>query len=344
MLFVHIGTHKTGTSALQTAMRMAEVELLANGARYIRAGREGANAHHNLPWSIRGKKGVPLSVWENVRAELAASDSAINILSSEGFWFADAREIRKELGACGDLRIVLYLRRQDRYLQSLYKQSLAGGRRSGDFESWLAQHGSRGDYLSVVRQWADEFGRDALVIRPYEHDGKRIDTRADFMRVVGLDSSLLSERARGMRNPSPRRELAELIRAFNEVEVAVDRQEFFMSIMKGKPQYARSADLLDYEGCRRVLSNYEESNRILRDEFYRDPGVPLFPELVPFDPPEFWDPDRPEYFDMVVDVMTAAARTVAGWHGDAEVADKPRNRRGKNPQDRGGRTLKSPKP
>src|ERR1700749_394192 len=96
LLFVHIGTHKTGTSALQTAMRMAEVELLANGARYIRAGREGANAHHNLPWSIRGKKGVPLSVWENVRAELAASDSAINILSSEGFWFADAREIRKE--------------------------------------------------------------------------------------------------------------------------------------------------------------------------------------------------------------------------------------------------------
>jgi len=313
LLFVHIGTHKTGTSALQSALTHHADNLLENGVRYIKAGREDAHAHHKLAQSVRGKKGIPLSSWAPVRAELDASTSPVNLLSSEGFSFAPAEGVRKELGSRTDVRIVLYLRRQDKYLQSLYKQGVAGGR-TPDFDAWLERHASRGDYLALVSQWAEHFGRDAIVLRPYERNGKTIDLVEDFMGVLGCDSAKVMPRRKpgAMRNPSPRRELMELWRAFNQTGTTVDREKLFFSIMKGKPEYARSADLLDFDGCRNLMARYADANRELIETYYRDSEVPLFPELVRGTSPDFWQPGQPEYFNMLVDVMSAVVKTVSG--------------------------------
>jgi hypothetical protein len=331
LLFVHIGTHKTGTSALQTAMTFGEDDLLANGVRYVRAGREDAHAHHKLPWATRGRKGVPLSIWDAVRTELDASDSAVNVLSTEGFWFASAEDIKRELGHRADVRIVLYLRRQDKYLQSLYKQVIAGGQ-SVDFSAWLERHKDRGDYLSVVRQWAGQFGPEAIMVRPYERDGGTIDIIADFMTVLGVDARVaLPRRKTGARNPSPRMELMELMRAFNRTDCDVDRARFFFSVMKANPKYARSADLLDYNQCRSLLAGYESDNRLLSETYYRDAAAPLFPELVPGTPIEFWQPEQPEYFELLVDVMAAVVSEVSGKSKvDAARKGKKKSKRAQN--------------
>ncbi|HTT97981.1 MAG TPA: hypothetical protein VMF58_08015 [Rhizomicrobium sp.] len=312
MLFVHIGTHKTGTSALQSALTVGTDDLLENGVRYIRAGREGAIAHHKLARAVRQKKDASLSVWDAVRAEIRASDSPTNVLSSEGLSFANAEAVKRELGEIGDVRIVLYLRRQDKYLQSLYKQTIAGGR-TMDFPTWLDRQRARGDYLSLVRGWADQFGEKAIVLRPYERDGATIDVVQDFIGILGHDAGAVLPRRkkRGMRNPSPRRELMEVIRAFNHADVEIDRDKFFFSIMQNNMAYARSADLLDSDSCRALLEQYADSNRTLIDTYYRDDGSPLFPDFVPQSAPDFWKPGEPEYFDMLVDVMTAAVRAVS---------------------------------
>jgi len=265
-----------------------------------------------LAQSVRGKKGVPLSVWDAVRAEIDTSNSPVNVLSSEGFSFANAEAVKKELGARDDLRIVVYLRRQDKYLQSLYKQAVAGGREV-DFESWLDAHRARGDYLSLVHQWAEQFGPEAIVLRPYERDGRTIDVVDDFIGLLGSDpqKSLPRRKRAGMRNPSPRRELMEMIRAFNQTGADVDREKFFFSIMKGNPAYARSADLLDFDGSRKLMARYEDSNRVLVDSYYRNAEVPLFPDVVRGTPPEFWEPGQPEYFNMLADMMTAVVQAVS---------------------------------
>lgn len=157
MLILHIGTHKTGTSALQSLLSRGANDILSSGIRYIQAGRRDRNAHHRLAWAVRGERDVPLSVWDDVRRELDESDNPINILSSEAFWFTGASGVKAQLAGRKDVRLVIYLRRQDKYLQSLYKQSVAGGRKT-DFSTWLGEMHVRGDYLSVVRQWADQFG------------------------------------------------------------------------------------------------------------------------------------------------------------------------------------------
>jgi hypothetical protein len=217
----------------------------------------------------------------------------------------------------GDVRIVMYLRRQDKYLPSLYKQAVTSGRKQ-DFKSWCEQFQFRGDYLSVVRQWAAAFGSEALVVRPYEREGKTIDVIADFLSLLGIEmDEEIAKRSGKLRNPSPRVELLNLIRALNHVGVDFNRDKFFWSLVRRDKAYVRSADLLTYEDSVTLMENFAQSNRILSEEFYSDADAPLFPPMKRGPPPAIWDPQDKEYFDMSVDFVEVLIRAVA--NGDIKL-------------------------
>ena len=324
MLILHIGTHKTGTSAIQSFLAFRAEQLRGHGIHYLKVGRDDTAGNHQLPWSIRGKHGAPLSVWEDARAELARTDAVRAVISSEAFWFTEPSAVKDQLGDAGDLRIVIYLRRQDRYLQSLYKQSVFGGRRM-DFAEWLESYRFRGDYLSVVRRWEAAFGKDALHIRPYERSGQTIDSVSDFMTLLGLDvNKEFPRRQMKLRNPSPRRELLVLMRAVNQIKADIDREQVFRSVMERNSEYVRSADLLNYDGCTALLESFIEDNRTLVREYYRG-GEPLFPELAHFELPEIWSQESRSYFELTVDLLDALATQAAPRQ--AGPSKKARNKR-----------------
>lgn len=312
LLVLHIGTHKTGTSALQTFLYRQSEALAAKSVHYLRAGQGAGRAHHALAWAVRGYKGAQMSVWDEVRAELAASRAQINVISSEAMWFANPEAVRAQLEGAGETRIVVYLRRQDKYLQSLYKQAVASGRKA-DFRSWLESHRNRGDYLTVLRAWAAAFGAEALTVRPHERSGRTIDIVKDFAGLLGLDAKTDLNRAKPVwQNPSPRRELLELIRAVNHLDLDIDRDAFFYAVVRRNPAYIRSGDLLTYEECKALMEGFAEANRILGETFYRDPQTPLFPELASSEPPAIWPPGGKEHLAMTADVMDALIKAAAG--------------------------------
>lgn len=311
MLFLHIGTHKTGTTALQTFLTRRAPGLDERGVHYVRAGLGEGQAHHALSWALRGQYLGDASVWDEVRDEIAANRDKPTVVSSEAFWFTEPQAVGAELKDAGPLKIVVYLRRQDRYLQSLYKQAVTGGKPQ-TFEDWYARYHYRGDYLSVMRKWAEVFGPGAIVLRPYDRKGTRVDATADFFDAIGADvADLLAKRKNQARNPSPRRELLELFRAANQREIALPRDKLFWGVMHGNTEYHRSGDMLDYAQCQALMTDYDADNRILEAEFHRDPSTPLFPALEPFELPAFWDWTSPEYSRMCADFMDsliAAAR------------------------------------
>lgn len=116
----------------------------------------------------------------------------------------------------------------------------------------------------------------------------------------------------------------ELILAFNKAGAEVDREKFFSDIMRGNPTYARSTDLLDYDQCRELMEEFAQSNRTLCEAYYRNATAPLFSELAPLAPVEFWLPGQPEYFDMLLRVMTAVVDAVGGR---APPADEKKKRK-----------------
>ena len=242
--------------------------------------------------------------WDDLRAEMAADSAPIDLISSEAFWFTDAHAVREQLKDIGDIRVVLYLRRQDKYLQSLYKQGVTGGQRA-DFPTWLKNHLYRGDYLSVVRQWASAFGHDALSVRPYERAGGTVDLVSDFYTALGIDvSSELAADQHKVVNPSPRIEILDFIRALNHLKVRTDLLNGL--VRRNMALYARSADILDLDACTALMESYAEGNRALIAEFYSDPVDPLFPPMTPFRPlPPKWDLSDPAFFDVTVEALGA---------------------------------------
>jgi len=323
VLYLHIGTHKTGTSALQTFMALRIEALKKKGVRYISAGMGAGRQHHAYAWSLRGDEGYSLDIWDAMRRELAEEHYPMDVLSSEAFWFSDPALVKEQVAGIDDVRVVIYLRRQDKYLQSLYKQTVVGGRKL-DFDDWCGKFHFRGDYLSVIRQWAAVFGPRALILRPYERDGATVNSIADFFSVLGVDvEEELRARGEKMRNPSPRRELLDYIRALNHIGLEFNRDKFFWALVRRSDTYVRSADILDRAQSAAVMAGFAESNRILSEEFYRDPSAPLFPEPGDAPPPVIWQPGDKEYFGMTIDFLDVLIRAVA----DGEIkVKKPRKK------------------
>jgi hypothetical protein len=317
LLILHIGTHKTGTSSLQTFLSRNTEILDAAGARYIQSARGAGKAHHELAWALRGKQGAQMSVWQDLREELFANAGFTNIISSEGFWFTDPADVKTQLEDIRDLRIVMYLRRQDKYLQSLYKQSVTGGRKT-EFSAWREHSHDRGDYLSVVERWAAQFGPDAIEIRPYERDGQSIDVVEDFATVAGLDMAAHGNPSkRKKHNPSPRRELLLFIRAFNALDIQVNRDKFFYSLIRKNQNYIRSTDLLSPQQCIELMDVYADGNHLLAERYFG--GKAIFPEMKPNNGAEIWSQDGEEFFSLIVDVLDTFVKLVAEGEIDPEV-------------------------
>jgi hypothetical protein len=299
VLVIHIGTPKTGTKAVQEYLRVNADALLDQGIRYIRAGRERGRgtSHNDLARLIRDEADDP--VWGRLQDELARSTSRINVISAEGLWLRDPAMLKHHLPDVGDVQIVVYLRRQDRYLQSLYMQTVASGR-AHSFAEWRENVPDRGKYLDCVDDWAEAFGDDAIVIRPYERNGV-VDTVADFARLIGAEG--LANVGNGQRNPSARWELLQFMRALNALDLEVDEHRLFKSLLDRNAAYSRSCDLFTYEESAALLATYAEDNRILIESYYQDETAPLFPELVPFTGPVRWKPDSEEYHKFLVDIL-----------------------------------------
>ncbi|QXD16183.1 hypothetical protein GQ464_004310 [Rhodocaloribacter litoris] len=77
-VFVHAGTHKTGSTSLQVFLAKTQVLLAEQGVLYPRSGRPDRKGvvsagHHELAWSLLGKHGVKTDeAWHQLANELEA--------------------------------------------------------------------------------------------------------------------------------------------------------------------------------------------------------------------------------------------------------------------------------
>ncbi len=206
-VYLHIGAPKTATSALQALLAQNAEALLASGVLYPQTCRHG-DAHHVLICDlIERHQGHPLPdfwygdyprgrAWQALREELARQVDAIHaaVVSSELFFgqttHLDAilADIARELAGY-PVRVVVYLRRQDRMYSSFYNQDVKGVRQwAEDAYSFYATHQLfQLDYYSLLRRWGEAFGPANILLRPYEPaqwvDG---DIGRDFCAALGL--------------------------------------------------------------------------------------------------------------------------------------------------------------
>jgi hypothetical protein len=188
----HIGTHKTGSSAIQGSLLQSSDALLARGILYPRTGR-GRPGLARLTDELR-ESSTPAEapVHRALVDETLTSDASVLVLSAEDFSSPRSapRSAAWARSLCTELRadrsnVVAYVRPQWEWIESSYAQQVKTGLIWAPFADYLeAMLASDSlDYRTRLDPWREAF--EDLEVRPYSSallfDGDVVD---DFWKTV----------------------------------------------------------------------------------------------------------------------------------------------------------------
>ena len=279
--------------------------LLQNRSRLAETGFDFAcsNSFPNLHPFVgpgHGKtllpQGFKVSDPEGLIRELTSGKQAAVVGSSENFSFFFEPDRVADLAALlrphfAEIRIITYLRRQDRHAISHHQEG-AKPNRSPEGALWghapvaLPPHDPAQDlyldYEARLMPWARAFGEGNMIIRVYDRTAlKQQDIAADFLSLIGLDTG--NFQPVDDRNISLGAAQAKIGHLLADANVAID---VVSSILKSMPRTGRLRPSRDE--AQRFMSHYVDSNRRLNARF----GISAEPDLFDADFSDY--PDEPQ--------------------------------------------------
>jgi hypothetical protein len=225
---VHIGPHKTGTTALQDAFRASRGRLAAEGVFYPGQGRQPL-------WSILavtrqpalvGDPSPDMAYWDNLVRSIGAAGDQHVVLSSEFFAGADdgvARRVVSDLGP--RVHVAVTLRPLTKILPSQWQQYMQNGYCMPYLE-WLDGILSdppctptpgfwrRHRHDELIARWAAAAGPENLTAIVVDESDRLMLLRT-FTAMLGLRSGVLVPEE-GVTNRSLTLAEAEVVRQLNE--------------------------------------------------------------------------------------------------------------------------------
>jgi hypothetical protein len=221
---VHIGPHKTGTTALQAAFHAARPAAEAQGVHYAGRDRHSASAVYAVLDDSRRSRSI--LHWYLLRREIRSSRARCVVLSSELLSYAqpaDARRVVRDLDP-GRVHVAVTLRPLVRILPSQWQQNVQGGSRMA-YDAFLEAvfhkpsgrvartfwHRHRHDAL--VERWAEVVGPDRVTVVAVDEQDPGMLLRS-FEALTGLAPATLRP-VPDLRNRSLTFPEAEALRAMN---------------------------------------------------------------------------------------------------------------------------------
>lgn len=325
-LYLHIGMNKVASTAIQEFFSGHRERLLrdhsvlwpATGAGH---GGKGGSSHYAISEALGFTNDPQFFALDNarigalitdLRAEIVAAKPRVTVLSSEFFVLRrDPVRVKLFFGRYTP-RIVIYVRRHDAWLTSLYAQaikSVVSPRWGRSFESFLEfQRQRRGQFLSfldLVNAWAAVFGDENILLRPCGEDLPPSEVIADLLSVLGVGPGRDLPLPQVRSNPSPSANALSIIDLIQRSDLPErQRRRIVASILasddRALPRFEASPATRNA-----VLAENLEPYRILSERFRG--GRPLF-ELGPVDPDGSWGHSplpRPERTDAIARSVSA---------------------------------------
>lgn len=333
-LYVHIGMAKTGTTALQyflwenrrileregfcyPSMRLAYPDVATvnetrNGHFLVNDTWVNGSMEHDDLDAMMYRAGMD----EVVRLFETYDDI---ILSDEGIWVATYKRrasLWEELLSDGEkygfeVKIVVYLRRQDQYIASVYKQKLKQRISYSNRETWeeYVSHIPKTrqlDYFRKLERIREVLGMERMIVCRYDRDGFYGGSLyADFLHRVGLEYTDEYQITQQEANKSLLGNTAEMKRIINELgDFDRDDDRLIRNILYDDSEISKNqvvAEVFSKEEAESFLKKYEESNERVAQTYFGD-GSPLFDNAVA-DLPKY---DRNNPY-MIEDVLRFAA-------------------------------------
>lgn len=310
-LYMHIGTPKTGTSAIQYFCCQNHEALLKKGLCYPDLGFSfpgiGSNrnahflSHRVLDEQNRRLPEEEKKIWEqglNRLEELFTKHDCV-VISDEHIWnekemnkerLESIRERMKSVGVT--VRVIVYLRRQEQVIQSYWAQQVKEGLQLS-FSEYMKEGRYRYFQLNYEKRlhvFADVFGRENVIVRCYEKGqylGREQTIISDFLHIFGI--ALDDELKEGdlVKNPSLQGIYLQVKCLLNANPVFSTKRNFSVPLLQ-KVQQAEEdgvvftqGDGLSKKEVEEYLSKYIQKNEAVAKTYLgREDGTLFYDPIV----------------------------------------------------------------
>ena len=273
---IHIGTYKTATSAIQWALARNDRALGRVRAKYAESGLNaplskhlhlfdriidgGYNRQRHLTHKGEDYIGqLLLEVQEPGVDHLLLSEEELSYPSPA------VAQYLSPLQDIANVEIVMVVRRQPEFLESLYLQFLKEPLRelTGTFEEFLESDYARyGDFGAILAMWEDVFGRESITVMDFD-DLRNGDVVVNFANQVGLPKGLKGPDHDI--NPSVTPASAELLRL-----IAISAPQFprmALASLLRQIEPGKGSTLVSPELDERILDMFRDGNAHLADSY-----------------------------------------------------------------------------
>ncbi len=318
-LFIHVGPPKTGTTTVQYMLANNRDKLLEAGIIYPFE----EPSHWRLalcsgltrwPWTVE-ESDKP--TWGTLRQISEANMDKDILLSSESFSYVflsakkeESVDFFKQIFGLGrEIQILIYLRRQDLWLESAFIEYLKHFGEGG-FETFFKTREEGLHYDKVLDFWANVAGKDRLTVKVYERS-QMTDIREEFLNWIGIaDMSGF----RQVEDQNHRPSLLQIKVLYNYVETFLryfptpnpnfNKPYGRLDTLLGGFMYGasnwpstREFKILPFELAQKVLADYEKGNaRVAREYLGREDGRLFYDELQAYQYDRLdWPESLPDY-------------------------------------------------
>lgn len=332
-LYLHIGMPKTGTSSIQKFLLYNHDVLQKHGYCF-------PDFPYKYPYVYRNRNGYFLigkqyrkngsrniSLEEKILEEGMAHvcscfETCDNvILTEETLWRClHTRSrllpyLKEHSDAHGyQIRIIVYLRRQDQFLISLWKQNVKHSKTAStqSFEERLSEILQDETYLleyaSRLDEIADILGKDSLIVRSFEPDSWLNDSLIDdFLHCIGLEHTEDFADSPADFNPSLSENMTYIKRLIN-MDASASKKDLsylgqFLRELSASSCAQYPCSMLSVEETEDLLARFAQENASVKERYFSDDG-PLFSGQIK--PLPKWQPDNPYLYEDTVRFFSSA--------------------------------------
>ncbi|MFN8125166.1 MAG: hypothetical protein U0R64_01450 [Candidatus Nanopelagicales bacterium] len=248
-VLLHVGPHKTGTTAIQGALAAARPllkrERILYPGRRLEHNRQAAAAiQRSLGWDRRR---LDMAYWDTLVAQAARYPGRV-VISSEVFCEADAESAARIVHDLGPdrVQVAVTLRPLEKLLPSNWQQYIKSGYRIR-YEHWLENvfetrekssaatpsFWVRNDHPAVIRRWSEVIGPENLVVVVVDSAEPR-SLFDSFEDILQLPRNSLNADESGPSNRSLSAYEVELLRQFNRrVRNRITHTDYYRFVKRG---------------------------------------------------------------------------------------------------------------
>lgn len=191
IIHLHIGLPKTGITTIQNFLLTNKQRLKENHILFPETGLQ-YSAHQPLADLFADNhpewidKYSPYFLLKMLEKEIELSICHTFILTSEIFFFVNPNKILKTFFSKYQIKITIFIRKFDAWMESGYKQNLKTGDFTGNIKEYFLAEERNFYFYKQIKAWETSFGKDNINLILLESVDKKASLQQKFISACGL--------------------------------------------------------------------------------------------------------------------------------------------------------------